>query len=86
MQLYAALGVSLMQTKGAAPDTSAAWTTALEIAERLDDTEYQLRALWGLWTSASAAASSARRWRWLNASRSGWPAPPIRPICSSASE
>ena len=49
MQLFAALGVSLMQTKGPAPDTSAAWTTALEIAERLDDIEYQLRALWGLW-------------------------------------
>ena len=49
MQLFAALGVSLMQTKGPAPETSAAWTTALEIAERLDDAEYQLRALWGLW-------------------------------------
>ena len=49
MQLCAALGVSLMQTKGPAPDTIAAWTTALAIAERLADTEYQLRALWGLW-------------------------------------
>jgi predicted ATPase len=49
MQLFAALGVSLMQTKGPAPDTTAAWTTALEIAERVDDIEYQLRALWGLW-------------------------------------
>jgi predicted ATPase/DNA-binding SARP family transcriptional activator len=49
MQLCAALGVSLMQTKGPAPDTIAAWTTALEIADRLADTEYQLRALWGLW-------------------------------------
>jgi predicted ATPase/DNA-binding SARP family transcriptional activator len=49
MQLCAALGVSLMQTKGPAPDTIAAWTTALEIAERLGDLEYQLRALWGLW-------------------------------------
>ena len=49
MQLCAALGVSLMQTKGPAPDTIAAWTTALELAERLGDTEYQLRALWGLW-------------------------------------
>jgi predicted ATPase len=49
MQLVAALGVSLMQTKGPAPDTTAAWTRALEIAEAVDDTEYQLRALWGLW-------------------------------------
>ena len=49
MQLSAALAVSLMHTKGAAPETSAAWATVLEIAERLADTEYQLRALWGLW-------------------------------------
>jgi predicted ATPase len=49
MQLCAALGVSLMQTKGPAPDTIAAWDTALEIAERLADSEYQLRSLWGLW-------------------------------------
>ena len=49
MQLGAALGVSLLQTKGRATDTIAAWTTTLEIADRLGDAEYQLRALWGLW-------------------------------------
>ena len=49
MQLRAALLVSAMHTKGAAPDAIAAWTTVLEIAERLADVEYQLRALWGLW-------------------------------------
>jgi predicted ATPase/DNA-binding SARP family transcriptional activator len=49
MQLGVALGVSLMQTKGPAPDTISAWTTALEIADRLGDIDYQLRALWGLW-------------------------------------
>ena len=49
MQLRAALGVSLMHTKGAAPDTIEAWTVVLELAESLADTEYQLRALWGLW-------------------------------------
>ena len=49
MQLYAALGASLLYTKGPAPETGAAWTRALEIAERLDDIEYQLRALRGLW-------------------------------------
>ncbi|MCA1852365.1 MAG: hypothetical protein LC647_08215 [Beggiatoa sp.] len=32
------------------PETGAAWTRALEIAERLADTDYRLRALWGLWT------------------------------------
>jgi predicted ATPase len=49
MRLFTALGVSLGQTKGSAPNTITAWTTALEIAERLADTEYQLRTLWGLW-------------------------------------
>jgi predicted ATPase len=50
LQLYSALGASLMYTKGPMPETAAAWTTALEIAQTLDDPEYQLRALWGLFT------------------------------------
>jgi predicted ATPase len=33
MQLYAALGASLIYTKGPGPETCAAWTNALEIAE-----------------------------------------------------
>jgi hypothetical protein len=49
MQLRAALGLSLMHTGAPAADTIAAWTTALEIDERLGDAEYQLRPLWGLW-------------------------------------
>jgi predicted ATPase/DNA-binding winged helix-turn-helix (wHTH) protein len=49
MQLHAALGWSLMYTRGPARETGAAWATALELAERLDDTDYRLRALWGLW-------------------------------------
>ena len=49
MQLYAALGGSLLYTKGPVRETGAAWATALEIAENRDDTEYQLRALRGLW-------------------------------------
>jgi len=48
MKLYAARGLSLMQTKGPAC-AGAAWTKVLALAESLDDTEYQLRALWGLW-------------------------------------
>src|SRR5262249_4758703 len=28
------------------------WATALQLAERLQDTDYQLRALWGLWASS----------------------------------
>ena len=51
MKLYAALGLSLMETKGPAC-AGVAWTKALELAGSLDDTEYQLRALWGLWMCA----------------------------------
>jgi predicted ATPase len=49
MKLYSALGLSLLFTKGAAPETHAALTRALAIAEALADTDSQLRALWGLW-------------------------------------
>ncbi len=51
LQLQAALGWSLMYTTGPARETGAAWATALELAERLQETDYQLRALWGLWAS-----------------------------------
>jgi predicted ATPase len=49
MQLRAALGWSLMYTRSPARETGEAWRAALELAERLDDTDYRLRALWGLW-------------------------------------
>jgi predicted ATPase/DNA-binding SARP family transcriptional activator len=49
MQLQTALLVALMETRGATPDTIAAWTTILDIATGLADTEYQLAGLWGLW-------------------------------------
>lgn len=48
MQLYAALGAALFVTKGSHPEMLAAWTRAFEIAERLNDADYRLRALWGL--------------------------------------
>jgi hypothetical protein len=48
MQLYAALGAALFLTKGSGPETLTAWTNAFEIAEGLDDADYRLRALWGL--------------------------------------
>jgi predicted ATPase len=48
MQLYAALGAALFLTKGSCPETVAAFTSAFEIADRLDDADYRLRALWGL--------------------------------------
>jgi hypothetical protein len=49
MQLSAALGWSLMFAVGRAAATRTAWLTTLGLAERLDNTGYRLRALWGLW-------------------------------------
>jgi predicted ATPase/TolB-like protein len=49
MRLHAALGASLIYTKGPTPGTGTAWTSALEIAEKLGDMECQLQALRGLW-------------------------------------
>jgi predicted ATPase len=48
MKLHAALGAALTYTRGRVPAAGAAWTKALEIAGSLDDAEYQLRSLWGL--------------------------------------
>jgi predicted ATPase/DNA-binding winged helix-turn-helix (wHTH) protein len=49
MRLHAALGMSLNYTTGPISATEAAWAKTLEIAKTLDDTEFQLRALRGLW-------------------------------------
>jgi predicted ATPase len=49
MQLYAALGVALYSI-GPGPDSKVAWKRVLEIAEELGNSDYRLRALWGLWT------------------------------------
>jgi predicted ATPase/DNA-binding winged helix-turn-helix (wHTH) protein len=48
MQLSAALGWSLMYGVGRAREAGPVWATTLELAERLDDASYRLRALWGL--------------------------------------
>jgi len=48
MQLSAALGAALYYAIGPCPEACAAWTDTLTLAERLDDREYRLRALWGL--------------------------------------
>ena len=45
MKLHTALAASAMYTSGLGPEVGVAWTTALAIAEALDDREYQLRAL-----------------------------------------
>jgi predicted ATPase/DNA-binding winged helix-turn-helix (wHTH) protein len=73
MQLEAALGLALFHTKGCTRETGEAWTRAFAIADRLKNTEYQLRALWGLWsyrmTSGEyrAALAHAQRFRRLAA-------------------
>src|SRR5215472_12198168 len=75
MQLNAALGLSLFHTKGPMRETGVSWARALAIAERLQDTEYQLRALWGLWSYQMssgrhrAALALARRFRSLSANQ-----------------
>jgi predicted ATPase/DNA-binding winged helix-turn-helix (wHTH) protein len=67
MKLQAALGWSLMYTSGPQRETGEAWTGALELAERKRDTDYRLRALWGLWAGTinngefSAALGLAQR-------------------------
>jgi predicted ATPase len=50
MTLNAALGAALTYTTGPVPETVAAWTTTRQLAEALNDTEYRLRALRGLWS------------------------------------
>jgi predicted ATPase/DNA-binding winged helix-turn-helix (wHTH) protein len=76
MQLRAAFAASLTYTRGAVPEVGSAWTRALGLAESLDDVDYQLRALRGLWVCHFAAreyrtaAAFARRFRTLAAERS----------------
>ena len=50
MQLHAALAWSLGQSRGTNLARSA-WTTVQRLAESLEDVDYQLRALWGLWAA-----------------------------------
>jgi predicted ATPase/DNA-binding winged helix-turn-helix (wHTH) protein len=77
MQLLAALGTSLAYTRGGVPEIRAAWTKALEIAVSLGNVEYQLRTLWGLWSSHhisgghhGVALTLAQRFHALAATRS----------------
>jgi predicted ATPase/DNA-binding winged helix-turn-helix (wHTH) protein len=48
MQLSAALGWSLMYGEGRAREAGSTLATTLELAERLNEKDYRLRALWGL--------------------------------------
>ena len=51
MQLLSALGAALVWTKGPGPGADEAFTDALRIAESVDDADYQIRILFGLWSS-----------------------------------
>jgi predicted ATPase len=60
MWLHAALGMSLNYTTGPISATEAAWAKTLEIAKTLDDTEFQLHALRGLWAHQMNAGEYRR--------------------------
>lgn len=60
MQLSAALGIALMNSNGG-PECDVACANALQIAERLHDTEYQLVALYSLSARQSGPLGSYRR-------------------------
>ncbi len=51
LQLSAALGWSIMYAAGRAGEVGTVWAAALELANRLDDSGYRLRAIWGVWIS-----------------------------------
>ena len=56
MKLHAAVAASLINSRvPASPETGMAYTRVLEIADSLDDAEYRLRALWGLWAHHTAS-------------------------------
>ena len=88
MQLHVALDWSQMYTNGPTRETVAGCATALELAESLGDTDYQLRALWGLWAGRMdsgefrRALDLARRFHDLSRSAERGPGGPAdwRPV------
>ena len=56
MQLLAAFAESVLFGMGIVPAGEKAWTHVLEIADHLNDREYQLRALWGLYAYRTTEA------------------------------
>jgi predicted ATPase/DNA-binding winged helix-turn-helix (wHTH) protein len=60
MELYAALGRSMLYTMTSPPQADAALTRALDISERLDDSEFQVRALWGIWVCRTYGGQFAK--------------------------
>jgi len=64
MKLNAALGAALSRTTVPVSEWAMAWSTVLEIAERLDDADYQLRALFGLNSAYSIAEQYSVALQW----------------------
>jgi predicted ATPase/DNA-binding winged helix-turn-helix (wHTH) protein len=73
MRLYAALGHSLLLTKGPTPEVAAALSKSLTLAESLGDADYQARTYWTMysqcfWTANySAAMVYANKFRQVGA-------------------
>ncbi len=69
MVLRAALGMSLLYTRGPVGETQSVWQRVFDLAVDLDDSEYRLRALYGLWLHQilvceyRSAAKLARQFR-----------------------
>ncbi|MGE7469377.1 ATP-binding protein [Bosea sp. NPDC003192] len=57
LKLQTARGWSLMYNAGTARGTSDVWQLAHELAERLNDNDYRLRSLWGLWAGHMKSAA-----------------------------
>ncbi len=76
VRLHTARACVLSATPGKSQEAKLAWTTAYQFAERLGDTDYLLRNLWGLWAAKMieaefpSALSLADRFRALAANSS----------------
>jgi predicted ATPase/DNA-binding winged helix-turn-helix (wHTH) protein len=49
LRLFSALAVAHLESTGDASKIDEAWSRAAELAEELNDSEYRIRSLWGLW-------------------------------------
>ena len=57
LKLVAAFAMATWCERGLRPETEALWVRTLEMAERLDDDEYRIRALWGLYACRNQTGS-----------------------------
>jgi hypothetical protein len=49
LRLFSAVAVAYMDSTGDASKIDEAWSRVVELAEELNDSEYRIRSLWGLW-------------------------------------